>query len=311
MAAFAVLLAAASSSGAPSLSSCTWKGSEGIYDGVVTDPLHWVNGVLPGPLSVATFSQNADYSVAVPADRYETLATLDFAAYAGHVFSLDTRGTFLYQMAAAGDNYGERPFRFQADTKYLARLETSSFAAAQSLVSNSLMTVKSATADPSESFPSLTVSGGFFNILDPSGEMPPLMNTWRVFVGSASDSARIVYTNCEVRLPDLVVHGGQPGDSELVFDGCPVLVAGQVKFYDSNRAGVATNTVRFMGGSKATLDGGLTPLHSRTNSILCSTPPNSRATLTMLAGSTSPQSAAMTPRKFSTLCMPGMRISSL
>ena len=257
LAAFAVLLAAASSSGAPSLSSCTWKGSEGIYDGVVTDPLHWVNGVLPGPLSVATFSQNADYSVAVPADRYETLATLDFAAYAGHVFSLDTRGTFLYQMAAAGDNYGERPFRFQADTKYLARLETSSFAAAQSLVSNSLMTVKSATADPSEPFPSLTVSGGFFNILDPSGEMPPLMNTWRVFVGSASDSARIVYTNCEVRLPDLVVHGGQPGDSELVFDGCPVLVAGQVKFYDSNRAGVATNTVRFMGGSKATLDGGL------------------------------------------------------
>ena len=250
-------LAAASSTGAPSLSTCQWKGADGVYDGMVTDAVHWVDGVLPGPLSQATFNQNADYAVFVPEDGYETLASLDFAAFAGHVFSLDTRGAFLHQKTADGDNYGAQPLRIQADTKCLARLETSNFAAAQSLISNAVMTVKSATANPLEPFPSLSVSGGLFNILDPGGEMPSFMNAWRVFVNSASDSGRIVYTNCEVRLPDLVVHGGQSGDSELVFDGCPVLVAGKVKFYDSSRVDIATNTVRFKGGSRVTLDGGL------------------------------------------------------
>lgn len=241
----------------PTVENRTWKGVNGVYDGVVTDAVHWVNGALPEALTLATFSQNADYTVCVPDDGYETLATFKLAGYAGRTFSFDTRDSYLFQKANASDTYYSQSFQIHADDKPLARLETEHYAAAQTRIADSLLTVKSATADPGQPFPSFSVTGGLFNMLDPDGTLPGYFNDWKVFVGSAAASARIAYSNCTVRLPNVHVFGGQTGDAELSFVACPVLVKGQMKFYDNNRQEPATNLVRFAGGKRATLEGGL------------------------------------------------------
>ncbi|MDD4017186.1 MAG: hypothetical protein PHV28_04495 [Kiritimatiellae bacterium] len=258
--AFVLTAAGIASGAAPTLTSVTWKGTDGVYDGVITDAAHWVDGVLPGALKQASFSQNASYTVTLPAAGYDTLSSFIFDAVPNRTFTLDARGSYLRQTAAETDNYGAQPFFVKADSVSFARIETlagaTQYTAAQSLVSNTVMTVKSMTAEETVNYPRFSVEGGVFNLFDPAGTLPAITNDFRIFIADAFPAGLMAFKDAETRLPHVVFHGNQTGTSELRFDGGTALVGGRVKFYDARHIPGTTNLLHITGGAKITLGDG-------------------------------------------------------
>ena len=245
---------------APTLTGVTWKGANDVYDGVINDAAHWVDGVLPGALKQASFSQNASYTVTLPAAGYDTLSSFIFDAAPNRTFTLDTRGSYLRQIAAETDNYGTQPFYLKADNVSFARIETAAgatqYTAAQSLVSNTVMTLKSMTAEESVNYPRFGVEGGVFNLFDPAGTLPAITNDFRIFIADVFPAGLMAFKDAETRLPHVVFHGNQTGTSELRFDGGTALVGGRVKFYDARHILGSTNLLHVTGGAKTTLGDG-------------------------------------------------------
>ena len=245
----------------PSVTTATWGSVGGIYDGVITDGAHWIGGTTPGPLTKASFSQSSSYTVTLPEDGYETLANFVFNSPPAHTFTLDATGSFFLQKEATADNYVSQPFFIQEDGKSFARIETAAgatkYTAAQSFLSNTVMKITGATAEDSVGYPRVDVTGGIFNLFDPTGEPPAATNDFRIFVAEAFDAARFTFTDVAARFPNVIYHGNQTGLSELRFSGGDAYVAGRVAFNDARHAPGATNLLHVTDGGNVTIGGGI------------------------------------------------------